>query len=214
MKILLIQVLAFSLFFLILFALTFNLDFTSSILLFLQDNTFLSACTSIFVLGADILLPVPSSVVMLLNGKLFGIISGTIISCAGLMLSTFAGYFIGKKITTRLSYFINPKQQAESEQLFQNWGLIILIVSRPIPLLSESISIVAGMQRMSFSTVFFSSLAGSLPGSFIYAYYGAFSNTEQNQYLSFLLVVAIASLAFIVSRLLKTLFNKKHYELL
>ena len=87
MKSILIQVAVFSAFFLILFALTFNLPFASDASAILDENSITAALISLLMLGSDIILPVPSSVIMLLNGKLFGIAEGTLISTAGLVLS-------------------------------------------------------------------------------------------------------------------------------
>lgn len=214
MKILVLQVVIFSTFFLLLFALTFNISFAEQAMDFFNHNLLMSAFVSTALLASDIVLPVPSSVLMLLNGKLFGIVIGTVVSCLGLVLSTLLGYIIGKKITSSLSRFLNTRQQEEAEKMFKQWGYLALIISRPIPLLSESISIVAGMQGMPFSSMLISAFAGSLPGALVYAYYGSTSNNEQNQYISFLLVLGIAALAFIISKLLKKQISKNKYELL
>ncbi|MES2727914.1 MAG: VTT domain-containing protein [Bacteroidota bacterium] len=214
MKILVLQVVIFSSFFLLLFAFTFNINFAEQVLNAANNNLMMTAATSITLLASDIVLPVPSSVLMLLNGKLFGIVIGTIVSCLGLVLSTLLGYIIGRKIIFSLSRFLNTRQQEEAEKIFKQWGYLALIISRPIPLLSESISIVAGTQGMSLSSVCLSAFAGSLPGALLYAYYGSTSNNEQNQYIPFLLVMGIAVLAFIIAKLLKKQVSKNKYELL
>lgn len=214
MKLITIQVLFFSLFFLLLFALTFNLDFTGYLQQVLNRNTFTAAGISTLVLAADIVLPVPSSMVMLLNGKLFGIVNGTLISCCGLLLSTIAGYAIGRGLKRRLSFFVSIGQQEEAARLFKRWGYLILILSRPVPLLSESLSIVAGVQKMPFWAVLLSAITGSLPGAYVYAYYGFRSNAHQNEYLSFFLVMGIATLAFLIARLFNKFFNTQKHELL
>lgn len=201
MKSILIQVAVFSAFFLILFALTFNLPFASDASAILDENSITAALISLLMLGSDIILPVPSSVIMLLNGKLFGIAEGTLISTAGLVLSTVAGYYIGKKISSRVSRFIPEWERSRAEKLFQQWGYLALIITRPIPLLSESLSIVAGLQGVSPFILIVSAVAGSVPGAFIYAYYGNISNEVQSQYLSFFLVLGVAAVAFLLARL-------------
>jgi uncharacterized membrane protein YdjX (TVP38/TMEM64 family) len=214
MKLFLLQLVIFSCFFLFLFIITIQVDVTATISSFINHNSWLSAAISILVLSSDILLPIPSSMVMLLNGKLFGVFTGTCISVIGLSISTLIGFYIGLKSKKRLQVFIQPNQQLEAERLFSKWGMIMLIVSRPIPLLSESISIIAGMHKVSISTLVISTLLGSIPGAWVYAYYGFTSNQVSNQYLGFLLVMAIAALAFILSIIFKNQLNKKHYELL
>lgn len=207
MKLITLQVITFSLFFLLLFALTFNLDFTGYLQGVLSENGATAAGISTIVLAADIVLPVPSSMVMLLNGKLFGIVNGTLISCCGLLLSTLAGYALGRGLKRRIAAFVSPVQQEEASRLFKRWGYLILILSRPVPLLSESLSIVAGIQKMPIWAVFLSAITGSLPGAYVYAYYGFRSNEHQNEYLSFFLVMGIAALAYLIARLFNKFFN-------
>jgi uncharacterized membrane protein YdjX (TVP38/TMEM64 family) len=201
MKTIMIQVAVFAAFFLLLFGLTFNLPFASGAETLLHENSITGALISVLMLASDIVLPIPSSVVMLLNGKLFGIVPGMLISTAGLVLSTFAGYFIGKTMNGRIPRFLAGSEQAHSEKVFKKWGYLALIITRPVPLLSESFSIVAGIQGVSPAVLIVSAIAGSLPGAFVYAYYGSLSNEVQSQYISFLLVISIAVLAFITAKL-------------
>lgn len=200
MKVLILQIVVFSCFFLLLFGLTFNVGFFNELPRYLDGRSFLTAILSIGILASDILLPIPSSVVMLLNGKLFGVMQGTVISATGLFLSTITGYVIGIVFKKKIGYFISYQQREESEKIFRKWGFIALIISRPIPLLSESISIIAGIHRMKPGVLILSAIAGSVPGAFIYAYYGSMSNDIETQYYSFLLVIGIAVLAWLVSK--------------
>jgi uncharacterized membrane protein YdjX (TVP38/TMEM64 family) len=212
MKILILQVAVFSCFFLLLFGLTFNIGFFNELPAIMNANTTVTALLSIGLLASDIILPVPSSVLMLLNGKLFGIVNGTIISATGMVLSTVAGYGIGMVFKRRIGHFISYRSREESERIFRRWGFIALIISRPIPLLSESISIITGINRMRPSVMLLSTIAGSVPGAFVYAYYGSMSNNVSTQYFSFLLVLGIAALAWLFSTGFRRL-HSNHYKL-
>ena len=61
-----------------------------------------AALVRISLLAADILLPIPSSVVMTFNGSLFRLIPGAIVSLVGLLIGAVIGYWLsrlyGKKL--------------------------------------------------------------------------------------------------------------------
>ncbi|MDZ4756979.1 MAG: hypothetical protein SGJ10_02415, partial [Bacteroidota bacterium] len=51
---------------------------------------------SFIVLASDIILPVPSSIVMYTNGYVLGMAGGSAISLAALMVGSVVGYYLGK----------------------------------------------------------------------------------------------------------------------
>src|SRR4051812_39375973 len=65
----------------------------------LQHNaaTPMVALTSVLLLGVDVVLPIPSSVVMIGNGVLFGAWLGGLLSIVGGLVASVAGYWLGAK---------------------------------------------------------------------------------------------------------------------
>lgn len=51
---------------------------------------------SFIVLASDIILPVPSSIVMYTNGFVLGLFGGTFVSFFSVMTGAIAGYYLGK----------------------------------------------------------------------------------------------------------------------
>lgn len=72
--------------------------------------------------------------------------------------------------------------------------MIAIIVTRPIPLLSETTAIMAGTSDMSYRQMFISSLAGTLPAAALYALTGSLAVTINSTVWSFTLVLLIAGL--------------------
>ncbi|MGH9672876.1 MAG: hypothetical protein ACRD44_06805, partial [Bryobacteraceae bacterium] len=63
----------------------------------LDGHKAVAAAVSFGLLAGDILLPVPSSLVMLANGAVFGIIPGAILSIAGSLSAAMAGFWLGRR---------------------------------------------------------------------------------------------------------------------
>lgn len=131
----------------------------------------------IFLLIIDILLPVPSSIVMTLSGKFLGFILGGTIAFLGAMLAAWIGFFAcrigGKKIFIRL---IGEKDISRVRVWFEKYGIFAIILSRPIPMLTEILSCLAGLSQVSPLTFTLAAILGTLPICFVYSYFGHVSS--------------------------------------
>src|SRR5919112_3383783 len=56
-----------------------------------------AACVGVGLLVADVLLPVPSSLVMVAHGALFGVTGGTLLSLLGSVGAALFGFAIGRR---------------------------------------------------------------------------------------------------------------------
>jgi len=125
------------------------------------------------LLVVDLILPVPSSVVMALSGKLLGFWAGGSASFAGAMLSAVIGYFTcywgGVRIFNRL---IKDKEADKVIAWFKKYGIYAIILSRPIPMLTEILSCAAGLYRFPVRSFLAASILGTLPICFVYSYFG------------------------------------------
>jgi uncharacterized membrane protein YdjX (TVP38/TMEM64 family) len=130
---------------------------------------------------------------MIANGALFGIALGTALSLTGTMIASLTGFYIGKKSKRGIYKYIQEKDQEKAEALIKKWGMLAIVVTRPIPVLSETVSIVAGTTKLSSARMFFYSLAGLFPGAFIYALTGTSAANINNTIYNFLIVVGVAA---------------------
>jgi uncharacterized membrane protein YdjX (TVP38/TMEM64 family) len=169
----------------------------------------LAASLGVGLLIADVVLPVPSSLVMVAHGALFGVVIGTLLSLVGSVGAALFGFAIGRRGGKVLERLVTPAERARADYLLARWGALAIIVTRPVPLLAETVAIMAGASRMSWSSVTCASLAGSLPPALIYALTGAAVANFQSTALMFGVVLLVAGLFWLMGRLLESLFVAK-----
>jgi len=133
---------------------------------------------STLLLTSDILLPVPSMLVMYFNGYVLGTFSGTLVSLAGLLLGCIAGYFLGKMGRKKQSHVSTHRAML----FLEKYGPLAILLSRGIPILSESICVVCGFNKMPFKQYFIYNLIGYLPLCVLYAYCGSIGY-DQNSFM-------------------------------
>ena len=164
----------------------------------------LAASLGVGLLIADVVLPVPSSLVMVAHGALFGVVGGTLLSLIGSVGAALFGFAIGRRGGKVLERLVTPTERTRADHLLSRWGALAIIVTRPIPLLAETVAIMAGASWMSWTNVILASLVGSLPPALLYALTGAAVANFQSTVLMFTVVVAVAGLFWLTGRLLES----------
>lgn len=157
-----------------------------------------AAILGVGLLVVDVLLPVPSSLVMTAQGALFGVVIGTLLSMIGSVGAAMVGYLIGRRSTGLLAKFVSPEEQAQASKLITRWGLLALIVTRPVPVLAETAAIMAGTSSLSWRQVLFGVTIGALPASLIYAIAGAYATSVASGILVFVLVIVLAGVFWLI----------------
>jgi uncharacterized membrane protein YdjX (TVP38/TMEM64 family) len=147
----------------------FNLKSASSL--------FTYALLSFTLLVSDIVLPIPSSLIMLLNGKILGIFFGTLNSTLASTLSSAIGFYLGRKSNVYLDKFFNAKEKEIGNRLFQKWGNPVILFSKALPIVSEAVSFVSGTTAITLKVFLGYSLAGNLIVSTVYAAIGKLSTS-------------------------------------
>lgn len=164
----------------------------------------LAASLGVGLLIADVLLPVPSSLVMVAHGALFGIAVGTFLSLLGSVGAALFGFAIGRRGVRALERVVTPAERARADYLLVRWGALAIIVTRPVPLLAETVAIVAGTSSMGWGSITLASLAGSLPPALLYALTGAAVANFQSTALMFAVVLLVAGIFWLLGRLLES----------
>jgi len=158
----------------------------------------LAACIGVGLLIADVLLPVPSSIVMVAHGALFGVLWGTVLSLIGSVGAAVFGFAIGRRGGRLLERAVTPAERARASSILERWGTLAIIVTRPVPLLAETVAIMAGASSMSWRALMMGSIAGSLPPALLYALTGAAVADLQNTALMFGVVLLVAGAFWLV----------------
>jgi uncharacterized membrane protein YdjX (TVP38/TMEM64 family) len=174
--------------------------FSNDLLVRIGNNRPQYALASFLVLVSDIVLPVPSSIVMYLNGLFLGAFSGFSLSMASVICSALIGYFIGRGSSAAL----RSKPDQVSDNILRKYGYLAILITRGIPVLSESVCVVCGYNRYDLKRYMLWNFLGYVPVCAIYAYAGSVSASKEQFLLSFGASVLISGVLW--------LFGKKLIE--
>ena len=170
-----------------------------------------AAIAGVLLLIADVLLPVPSSPIMVANGALFGIAGGTLLSLLGSVGAALAGFAIGRAGNDLIRRFVTPREHERAGALLERWGVFAIAISRPIPIVAETVAILAGGSPVRWTQALLAAFAGSLVPAAVYAWAGASAQTPGMQTAIFAGVIAMASLLFVAGRRMgAATFAKRH----
>jgi len=115
-----------------------------------DDNALLFAITGAALLGSDVLLPIPSSIVGTLLGARLGFLPGFLWCLGGLIVGNLIGYAAGRLLLSRFG-----------ERLPKAPTLVALFLTRPVPVLAEAVTFTAGAERIPLSSFLATSAAGN-----------------------------------------------------
>ncbi len=122
---------------------------------------------------------------MVAHGALFGVLIGTLLSLLGSTGATLFGFWIGRRGGKLLERLVPPAERERADRLLERWGMLAIVVTRPIPLLAETVAIMAGASPLTWGRTALAALAGSLPPALLYALTGATAGRFQNTALMF-----------------------------
>lgn len=127
----------------------------------------------IALLVADILLPIPSTVVMSAIGWTYGWWWGGWISSAGSMLAGVTAYALCRWLgRTAAGWIAGEEGLRRGEELFARGGGWLVALSRWTPVLPEAVACLAGIVRMPWRVFLVALVCGSLPLGFAFAAVG------------------------------------------
>jgi uncharacterized membrane protein YdjX (TVP38/TMEM64 family) len=139
----------------------------------LSANAVPAAAVGVGLLVVDVVLPVPSSLVMIAHGAAFGPIVGTVLSLAGSLGAALLGFALGRRGGTVLDRLVPAEERRRSDALLARWGLLAVVVTRPVPLLAETTVILAGAGPLGWRGTMLAAVIGSLPAALLYALAGS-----------------------------------------
>lgn len=175
----------------------------------MKHRGLLAAGVGVGLLMADVVLPVPSSLIMVAHGALFGVIQGTMLSLIGSVGAAMFGFAIGRRGGTLLERIVTPAERDRADSLLRRWGTLAVIVTRPVPVLAETVAIIAGTSSLRWRSVIFASIVGSFPSALLYALSGAAIANFQNTVLMFGVVLVVAVLFWLGGRLFESVTISK-----
>lgn len=152
-----------------------------------------AAAVGVALLVLDVFLPVPSSLVMVAHGALFGVAAGTLLSLAGGLGAGALGFALGRWGSPLLLARVAEDERRRADALLGRWGALAVVVTRPVPILAETVAILAGASPLGWPRFLAATAAGTLPAALLYAVTGATAARLDHAVLVFALVLLAAA---------------------
>ncbi len=169
-----------------------------------------------------LLIPIPSEIVLLSTGMIWGWFWGGIMGIIGSMAAGILCFYIsrlgGRPLVEK---FIGEKAMLMADDFIEKNGLWAILISRSIPLIAfDPISYVSGLVEMDVKKYAVGTLIGSIPRAFFYAFLGfsfgidpANPNIEAQSALFnmvFLVICAVLGGMFVIYYLYSRYYAKKN----
>jgi uncharacterized membrane protein YdjX (TVP38/TMEM64 family) len=157
-----------------------------------------SAAVLIGLLAADLFLPIPSSLVMVLSGAAFGVLWGSLFSLIGSIGGEWLGFELVRRYGMSASRRIVGDEDLEKMRtLMARHGAAAVLVTRALPVVMETMSVVAGLSQMPRKSFLLASLIGTVPVAVVYAYAGAVSREVSSIVPAVVMLIAVAGGAWV-----------------
>jgi uncharacterized membrane protein YdjX (TVP38/TMEM64 family) len=161
-----------------------------------------SALTIMALLAADLFLPIPSSLIMVLSGAAFGVMGGALLGLVGSIGGEWLGFELVRRYGRRASAAIVGDEEIERlSRAFARHGLAAVAVTRALPVVMETTSVVAGLSSMTRSAFLIGSFIGTAPIVLVYAYAGAVSRQTNSVVPAVVMLVAVALFGAVIYRM-------------
>ena len=154
-----------------------------------------AAAVVVGLLALDIFIPVPSSIIMILSGAAFGVVWGSLLAFAGSIGGEWLGFELARKYGTSVSqrFIGDASERRRLNDILMTHGAVAIVVTRALPVVMETMSIVAGLSRMRRSTFLIASAIGTAPIVVVYAYAGAKSRETGSLVPAIVMLIAVAA---------------------
>ncbi len=167
--------------------------FAKSALARADGDPAIAAAVLFLILASDIVLPIPSSLASVSCGLLLGPWLGFAVSFAAMSASSAAGYAIGRTCANAAARFIGPADMAALDAFQRRFGVWALLALRPVPVLAEASTIMAGVARQPLAQTALLLTLGNATVSLVYALAGAFlQNFDAAALWAFIAVIAVS----------------------
>ncbi|MES2649097.1 MAG: VTT domain-containing protein [Bacteroidota bacterium] len=176
--------------------------FTGQLLITSGQHLLYTALILSLLLAADILLPVPSSMVSIGAGYLLGVTNGTIVSFVGMAIGCVIGYALGKQSINSMKW-LNAETKNKMEYFFKRFGKWAIIIARPVPVLAEASVFFAGISGMNFNAFMIISSFANLGLAFTYAAVGHYAVSVNSSLLAFAGAILLPGIALLCEQVFK-----------
>lgn len=154
----------------------------------------------IFLLMIDVVVPIPSSLVITAGGMILGVAAGVLASLIGLTGTVLIGYLIGRYAARPAEKLIGARE-VEIMHVFQRrFGLWLLLAMRPVPILAEASVLFSGILRQPVIPVFAVTGLGNLVVSVLFVSVGLWGRESDAFLLSFAISILLTALLMAIAQ--------------
>ncbi len=156
-----------------------------------------------------LLIPIPSEIVLLATGMIWGIYAGGVMGIMGSMAAGLLCFYISKKGGRPLAEkFVGKKAINMADNFIEKYGIWAILISRMLPFIAfDPISYASGLVEMDTKKYTLGTLIGAIPRALFFAWLGSLfgidvsnPNIEAQSALFnmiFLIIVAVLGTLFI-----------------
>ncbi len=156
-------------------------------------------------LAADVLLPIPSSLISTAAGYVFGLAGGALVSWLGLTVGALFGYALGAKPARSFTRrFVGDAELERAQAAFARWGGWALVACRAVPVLAEASVVFAGVAGMSLGRFFVLVSLANLAVALAYAAVGALALEANSFLLAFFGAILLPGVMMLLFRRLRS----------
>ena len=131
------------------------------------------AAIEVGVLAADLLLPVPSSMVATLGGAHLGVVIGTACGWLGMTAGAMVGWWLGHTAGAASLSSLTLAEQERLTRQQRRFGPLAVVLTRPLPLVAEAAALMAGASGMSWRDFLIAAGSGNLAIALVWSLAGA-----------------------------------------
>ncbi len=143
-----------------------------------EQPSYLIGSFVVLLLFIDLFIAVPTMTIIMLAGYFLGFELAVLYSFIGLLSASVFGYFLsrlyGEKLLKKVSK--DEEQITQMKSIFNEHGVVMLILARALPMLPEITYCLAGTCKMPLSRYFLSWAIGAIPYLSLIAYAGSISD--------------------------------------
>jgi uncharacterized membrane protein YdjX (TVP38/TMEM64 family) len=160
-----------------------------------------TAGSIVALLGLDVFLPVPSSIVSTAAGALLGFWRGTTVIWIGMSVGCLIGYAFGARAAAAARRLVGDDGLSRAAKLMERHGPWAIVLCRPVPVLAEASAVFAGVVRTPLVPFLLLTTCSNLGIALAYAAVGAFTVRIESFLLTFVGAIALPGLAMLAARL-------------
>ena len=138
--------------------------------------------------------------VMVALGAKFGLVGGALLSVVGSVGGFAVGYLLGRWSRDSLASALDNGEVENVASLVRRWGVLAVVVSRPLPLVAETVALAAGAFGMRPLSALSASLVGTVGPAAAFAYAGSRGASTANDVIVFVIVAGVAGLCWVAGR--------------